>query len=107
MRVARMKAGAFTERVASLGCADARETFARDGTVIAMEPAQRSELDVLGIKKVCSGNRREVFQTLDWDNMLPPTSLSENVMRKDFGEIPRSPSLPNWQTPESMTVASA
>ncbi len=54
-----------------------------------MEAAPRSELDVLGIKKVCSGKRREVFQTLDWDKMLPATSL------------------PNWQTPESMTVASA
>jgi hypothetical protein len=72
-----------------------------------MEAAPKSELDVLGIKKVCSGTRRKVFQRLDWDKMLPATSLSENVMRKDFGEIPRSPSLPNWQTPESMTVASA
>jgi len=71
------------------GVAGIRETGACNGTVIAMEAAPRSELDVLGIKKVCSGKRREVFQTLDWDKMLPATSL------------------PNWQTPESMTVASA
>jgi hypothetical protein len=58
-------------------------------------------------RKVCTGKRREVFQTLDWDKMLPATSLPKNAMRKDFGEIPRSPLLPNWQTPESKTVASA
>jgi len=84
-----------------------RETCACKGTVIAMEAAPQNELDVLGIRKVCCGKGREVFQTLDWDKMLPAISLSENLMRKDFGEIPRSPLLPNWQTPESMTVASA
>jgi hypothetical protein len=84
-----------------------RETCAYKGTVIAMEAAPQNELDVLGIRKVCCGKGREVFQTLDWDKILPSSSLPENVMRKDSGERPRSPSLPNWQTPELMAVASA
>jgi hypothetical protein len=51
-----------------------RETCACNGAVIAMEAAPQSELDLLGIKNVCSGKRREVFQK------LPGTGISREVV---------------------------
>jgi hypothetical protein len=54
-----------------------------------MKAASRNDFDVLRIKNVCSCEWREVFQALDWDKMLPATSLPENVIEKTSVKYPK------------------